>query len=251
MYVRGWRVVLDGQREAMQRAELAAISVGLQLELVQLRRSRARARFVQHDDGVNGVVLGGDAGEERLQQLSGGYGALFEQGQQLRAAPVRERRRGQCGCGRWLGLCAGLEGGDDGRDAVFGGLLVGIQLDVVRQAVRVARRQTAARQALRAVAPLLLPPLQLLDLAPHTHEQHPGARFLHDADELVRPRLILEERIDEEVGAQLQVAAPAAILTLQQPIRLGRERQPRPRHARLALVLALVDVLPALSLIHN
>ena len=86
-----------------------------------------------------------------------------------------------------------------------------------------------------------LAPLQLRHRAEHSHQQGPGPGVAQHTENLLAPGTVLEEVIDDEVGAHSQVLPPTSVNAGQQGPGVGTQDQPDPGGA---VRRALVEVFP-------
>ena len=85
----------------------------------------------------------------------------------------------------------------------------------------------ADRPALEAaIAPPRFPAFQFRQRAIHTNAEDPGAGFSQNLEDLLAPVRILKEVVDDQVGAQFEMRAPAPVNPLEQPPAVWVEHLP-------------------------
>jgi len=109
---------------------------------------------------------------------------------------------------------------------------------------------TAAGEADRparqfAITPRRFPAFQLRQRAIHTDTEHPGPGSPQNLPHLLAPVRILKEVIDDQMGAEFEMGAPAPVHPREQPAAMRVEHQPQAwAPSVVPLGLAVIDVLP-------
>jgi len=104
----------------------------------------------------------------------------------------------------------------------------------------------ADRPALQlAIAPRRFPAFQLRQRAIHTNAEHPGLGSPQNLPHLLTPVRILKEVIDDQMGAEFEMGAPAPVHPREQPAAMRVEHQPQAWAPSVVPIgLAVIDVLP-------
>ena len=97
-----------------------------------------------------------------------------------------------------------------------------------------------------AIAPRRLPPLQFLERAEDANGEDRRTGSLQNVEHIIGPSRILKEVVDDQVGTEPEMGAPAPVNSREQSVAVGVEDQPEARApSMVSSGAALIDIFPA------
>lgn len=89
------------------------------------------------------------------------------------------------------------------------------------------------------------PPLQLIDRTKNANHENACSRVTKNRCNFLTPFLFLQEVVDDEIGSQVEMCAPASMRSAKQSPRAGTELKPQPGlPIRLRCYLTFFDIFP-------
>ena len=144
-----------------------------------------------------------------------------------------------------------LEGEDDGVDGFVGGLLVGVDGEMVVEVSGVAQFVASAGETLGpafggAVGSGRFAAFQFGEGAKDADGEEVGGCFTESGEEFGGPDFFLEEVVDDQVGAELEMGGPALVEAAEEASGEGAEGESEAgASAVLSFGEAVVEVFPA------
>ena len=96
------------------------------------------------------------------------------------------------------------------------------------------------------IAPRRFPPLQFLERAEDANGEDRRTGSLQNVKDIIGPSRLLKEVVDDQVGTEPEMRAPASVNSREQSVAVGIEDQPEARAPPMgSSSAALIDVFPA------